>query len=614
MSNVADLRLNGLNPLSYQGVNPYTPVPFFTKSRSPSAPTVNDWQNFTLGTIWLDQQTQVAYMLVSLARTDPITTVATWVPFASSHPNVQALQGNTGGLVYATATIPPYINIVGDGTHLTVTGNPGTNTLTISLIGSGVVETLTGDTGGAVSPTAGNINIIADQAGKNCGSTVKVSGSGSTLTLNVTDSSANTLVGNLSGNLTLSGTANSILGSNGLRALTTGSFNSFVGSAFAGDLITTGSYNTGCGAGTLDSLVSGNNNIALGYGAGGALTSNESGCLLIGSTNNNAIYGGFAGAAGFTVIGHSSPILHNYPGSTAATANGGNTFVGANAGNFTLTGSGSNSANNALGTGALQELTTGNRNDAMGAFTLRKLTTGTGNLALGHNAAYNSGANTGLTTGSYNIIIGYDSGDSMTSSESSNIYINNIGVTGESNKIRIGTYGTGTLQQDQAFIAGIVTLPNQVAFSAYQSISIANVTGNSTKYTVPFDTEVYDIQSNYNTATGVFTAPVAGIYSFNTAISMSDLTAAMVTGVLSFYINGTGPSIGYYSLFRNNPYLTMDGLSNVWRCGGGLSAYMNAGDTCVVIIDIQGGAGNTADLSVAPGIQGSCWFTGVKVA
>lgn len=599
MSNTADLRLNGLNPLSYQGVNPYTPVPFFTKSRSPSAPTVNDWQNFTLGTVWLDQQTQVAYMLVSLARTDPITTVATWIPFASSHPNVQALQGNTGGLVYATTTIPPYINIVGDGTHLTVTGNPGTNTLTISLIGSGVVETLTGDTGGAVSPTAGNINIIADQAGKNCGSTVKVSGSGSTLTLNVTDSSANTLVGNLSGNLTLSGTANSILGSNGLRALTTGSFNSFVGSAFAGDLITTGSYNTGCGAGTLDSLVSGNNNIALGYGAGGALTSNESGCLLIGSTNNNAIYGGFAGAAGFTVIGHSSPILHNYPGSTAATANGGNTFVGANAGNFTLTGSGSNSANNALGTGALQELTTGNRNDAMGAFTLRKLTTGTGNLALGHNAAYNSGANTGLTTGSYNIIIGYDSGDSMTSSESSNIYINNIGVTGESNKIRIGTYGTGALQQDQAYIVGIVTLPQQPAFSAYKSSATANATGAGTYITVICDTEEYDIGGNYNSGTGVFTAPLAGVYMFNATVNFVNLSAAMLGAQLYLTIAGTGPCVGSRTLMTVNAYDTRNQTTNGFDITGSASVYLNAGDTAIIEAGISGGAGDTATLQGA---------------
>lgn len=43
--------------------------------------------------------------------------------------NIQTLTGNTGGAVPPSAN---NINVIGDGTTITVTGNPGTSTLTIS--------------------------------------------------------------------------------------------------------------------------------------------------------------------------------------------------------------------------------------------------------------------------------------------------------------------------------------------------------------------------------------------------------------------------------------------------------------------------------------------------
>jgi len=85
---------------------------------------------------------------------------------------VETLTGNTGGVVGPNGA--DNINIIGDGTTVQVSGNPSTNTLTISAIGSGEVSTLTGNSGGAISPLAGNIGIEGD------GVTITITGNPST--------------------------------------------------------------------------------------------------------------------------------------------------------------------------------------------------------------------------------------------------------------------------------------------------------------------------------------------------------------------------------------------------------------------------------------------------
>lgn len=53
-------------------------------------------------------------------------------------------------------------------------------------------------------------------------------------------------------------------------------------------------------------------------------------------------------------------------------------------------------------------------------------------------------------------------------------------------------------------------LRNDICFSAYLS---ANTAYNDDE-TIVFDTEIFDISSNYDKTTGIFTAPVEGYYNF----------------------------------------------------------------------------------------------------
>ena len=89
---------------------------------------------------------------------------------------------------------------------LMVTINSGTSQLGTAAIPTGTVSTLTGDVGGAISPTAGNFNVLTGLATNNAGATLFFDGSGSTLSLVASDTvKANTFIGASSGNVTLTG-------------------------------------------------------------------------------------------------------------------------------------------------------------------------------------------------------------------------------------------------------------------------------------------------------------------------------------------------------------------------------------------------------------------------
>ena len=83
--------------------------------------------------------------------------------------------------------------------------------------------------------------------------------------------------------------------------------------------------------------------------------------------------------------------------------------------------------------------------------------------------------------------------------------------------------------------AGEINTPLQPAFLASLNSTLNNVSGDSTLVTVIFDNEIFDQNSDYNTTTGVFTAPVTGRYQLNGSVfwlggtNMNEVEIQLVT-------------------------------------------------------------------------------------
>ena len=299
--------------------------------------------------------------------------------------------------------------VITAGTGITVT--PGANTITIASTVSAGIQTITGNSGGAISPSGGTINIVT------ANSTVTFAGAAATETLNF--GITNLVLGSRLPSLT-SGNYNVGIGKDIFNSITSGSANIAIGYEVLYSN-TTGGANTAMGAGCCKSNTIGVNNVAVGY---------------------NALYSNTEGEAN-TAIGHTA-LFKN-------TVQHYNTAIGVNALYENIDGN----ANTALGSFTLKNNTEGAQNTAVGYNSLYLNTTGDGNTALGYYSGFN------LDTGSLNTLIGNQAGINYTSSESFNVIIRNAGVVGESYVTRLGS------EQTKCFVAGIrgITTDNNDAIA-----------------------------------------------------------------------------------------------------------------------------------------------------
>lgn len=122
MSNI----LSGKSSLTYQGTNAINP-PNLTYHKA--NPTSNNYQNFSVGDIWINTANTTAWILTRIANF-----TAYWVQVGGGSGTPTNLQGNSGGIVMPTGGV---INVVGDnGNNINIVGNPGTSTLTAALYGT----------------------------------------------------------------------------------------------------------------------------------------------------------------------------------------------------------------------------------------------------------------------------------------------------------------------------------------------------------------------------------------------------------------------------------------------------------------------------------------------
>lgn len=224
---------------------------------SARVPTTADYQ-YQIGQTWIDTVGTNGYVLVNVA-----SSTAQWNTMAISPAGaIDTATGNSGGAITPTAS---NINIVGSGV-LAFAGSGATLTGSITP-GTTLISTIAGNSGGARSPTAGAMSIVG--AGE-----VTVAGSGSTLTISVTPATTtvSTITGNSGGALSPSVGNLNILGTGTLAF--TGAGSTLTGAITPGSTLI--STVTGGSGGAL-SPTTGNLNI---LGTASQITSTGSGSTL----------------------------------------------------------------------------------------------------------------------------------------------------------------------------------------------------------------------------------------------------------------------------------------------------------------------------------------------
>lgn len=147
--------------------------------------------------------------------------------------------------------------------------------------------------------------------------------------------------------------------------------------------------------------------------------------------------------------------------------------------------------------------------------------------------------------------------------------------------------------------------PPDVSFLAHLLTSIDNFTGDGTNKTIIFNTVNRNVGDGYNSSTGVFIAPLAGLYHVHACIYFE--------GVQNNHnnyqsrINTTGPGI---MLASGNPWTLTNGEATV--VGGGALVQVAQGDYIRTEFLVSGGS---KVVSVRGGASDyySTWFSGYLV-
>ena len=334
-------------------------------------------------------------------------------------------------------------------------------------------------------------------------------------------------------------------------------------------------------------------------GSAGATLDSAAGTIGVGAGNtDNAVNIGTLATAGRIIT------IGNVTGTTAVNVNtgsAGTTYTTTN-GIFTL----------ATGTGAITisgDASATTLNIGTGAAVVKTISIGgtganviaiantqtAGSVAIG--AAMTTGTitigGTGLQTGTITFGGGTGAQTVNIGTGGTGVKTIHIGDSAVANVITVGsTTGAAslTLQSGSGNIAmnagltvdstGRMTNSVQPAFCAQLSANQNNVTGDFTSYTVIFDTVRFDQNSNYNGATGIFTAPKTGRYFFVTNIGFNGLTVSF-TDVRVAFVGSVEGTINYY---RDN--------GGAFTVGGNIQAAistiipMTANDTFKVVVQV----------------------------
>lgn len=103
-------------------------------------------------------------------------------------------------------------------------------------------------------------------------------------------------------------------------------------------------------------------------------------------------------------------------------------------------------------------------------------------------------------------------------------FISGVAATDDSFRISQGS-SLGTNDCMKIHSTGEITQPLQSSFCALVGSTVSNVTGDNSTYNIIPNIVIWDQNSDYNNANGVFTAPKTGKFLFTASVTFDDMTS-----------------------------------------------------------------------------------------